>query len=144
VAVRVVPAFRFAVVAAPTYLAERGRPKHPRDLLSHDCIGFRGASTGALYVWEFERRGRDLKVPVTGPLETNDAAFMVRAALLGLGLAYVPDFIARDAMRSKALESVLDEYLPAAPGLFLYFPERAKEQPKMQALLAAIRACKAR
>ena len=142
VAVRVVPAFRFAVVAAPTYLAERGRPKHPRDLLSHDCIGFRGASTGALYVWEFERRGRDLKVPVTGPLETNDAAFMVRAALLGLGLAYVPDFTARDAMRSKDLESVLDEYLPAAPGLFLYFPERAKEQPKMQALLAAVRACK--
>ena len=79
---------------------------------------------------------------MTGPVETNDAAFMMRAALLGLGLAYVPDFVVRDAIRAKALESVLDEYMPAAPGLFLYFPERAKEQPKIQALLAAVRACK--
>ncbi len=142
VVVRIAPAFRFAVVGTPAYFAERGRPRHPRDLLRHDCIGFRGASTGALYVWEFERRGRDLKVPVTGPVETNDAAFMMRAALLGLGLAYVPDFVVRDAIRAKALESVLDEYMPAAPGLFLYFPERAKEQPKIQALLAAVRACK--
>lgn len=142
VAVRIVPPFRFAVVASPSYLTKRERPKHPRDLLNHDCIGFRGASTGELYVWEFERRGRNLRVPVTGPIETNDAGFMLRAALLGLGLAYTPDFAARDAIRTKALESVLDEYLPPAPGLFLYFPERAKEQPKIRALLASVRACK--
>ncbi|HXX66972.1 MAG TPA: LysR family transcriptional regulator [Polyangiaceae bacterium] len=142
VAVRVAPPFRFVVVGAPAYLKQRGRPEHPRDLHNHDCIGFRAMTTGALYVWEFERRGRELKVPVTGPIVTNDAALMVRTAALGLGLAYVADFSAADALRSKALDSVLDDYMPSAPGMFLYFPGRSKEQPKMQALLGAIRAIK--
>lgn len=83
---------------------------------------------------------REIKVPVSGPLVTNDASMMVRAAVLGLGLAYVPDFVAADALRAGALETVLDDHMPGAPGLFLYFPARSKQQPKMQALLAAIRA----
>jgi DNA-binding transcriptional LysR family regulator len=140
VTVRVAPPFRFVIVGAPGYLRASGRPRQPRDLLEHACIGFRSMSTGALYVWELERRKREIKVPVTGPLVTNDASMMVRAAVLGLGLAYVPDFVAAEPLRTGALETVLDGHMPGAPGLFLYFPARAKEQPKMQALLAAIRA----
>ncbi|HMA94579.1 MAG TPA: LysR family transcriptional regulator [Polyangiaceae bacterium] len=139
VAVRVAPAFRFVIVGAPTYLKQHGRPEHPRELLQHECIGFRAMSTGALYQWEFERRGREFKVPVTGLFVTNDAGLMVRAAVLGLGLAYVPDFSAQSAIASKSLETVLDEFTPSAPGLFLYFPEQARQQPKMQALLQAVR-----
>lgn len=143
VAVRVAPPFRFVVVGAPSYLNERGRPAHPRDLSRHECVGFRRAS-GALYVWEFERRGRDLRVVVSGGVVSNDPELMVRAAVLGLGLAYVPDFVCKDALRSGALETVLDEFTPAAPGLFLYFPERARDQPKMQALLSVLRGPRAR
>jgi DNA-binding transcriptional LysR family regulator len=142
VAVRATPAFRFAIVGAPRYFAARGRPKHPRELLDHECIGFRAMSTGALYVWEFERRGREFKVPVSGPVVTNDAALMVRAALLELGLAYVPDFAAASAVREGTLVSVLDEFMPSAPGLFLYFPEPARHQPKLQALLSELRVMK--
>lgn len=139
VAVRVAPPFRFVIVAAPAYLKQRGRPEHPRELLQHECIGFRAMSTGALYQWEFERRGREFKVPVSGPFITNDAGMMVRAATLGLGFAYVPDFSAQPAIAAKALETVLGDFTPGAPGLFLYFPERAKQQPKMQAMLQAVR-----
>ena len=139
VAVRATPPFRFAIVGAPRYFAARGRPAHPRELLNHDCIGFRAMTTGALYAWEFERRGREFKVPVSGPVVTNDATLMVRAALLELGLAYVPDFTAAPAIAAKTLESVLDDYMPDAPGLFLYFPERARHQPKVRALLATLR-----
>lgn len=140
VAVRVAPPFRFTIVGAPCYLDEHGRPSHPRDLLDHHAIGFRAMSTGALYAWELERKKREFKVPVTGPFVTNDAALMVRLALMGMGLAYVPDFTAAESLRAKALESVLDDFMPSAPGLFLYFPDRAKNQPKMRALLAAVRA----
>jgi DNA-binding transcriptional LysR family regulator len=140
VVVRVAPPFRFVLVGAPSYLKERGHPKHPRDLSKHDAIGFRAMSSGALYAWEFERRGRELKVPVTGPIVTNDAALMIRAAVLRQGLAYVPDFATTDAIRAKTLETVLDDWMPSAPGLFLYFPERAKDQPKMRALLEEVRA----
>jgi DNA-binding transcriptional LysR family regulator len=140
VAVRVAPPFRFAVVGSPSYFGERGRPSHPRELLNHHGIGFRAMSTGAIYTWEFERKRREFKVPVGGPIVTNDAVMMVRLAVLGVGLAYVPDFTAAEPLRAKALESVLDDFMPSAPGLFLYFPERARNQPKMGALLAAVRA----
>lgn len=140
VAVRVAPAFRFVIVASPEYLRQRKRPKHPRELVEHDCIGFRAMSTGALYRWEFERRGREFNVPVQGPLISNEASMMVSGARKGLGLAYVPDFCAADAITAKELVTVLDEFMPSAPGLFLYFPSRSKDQPKMRALLAAIRA----
>jgi DNA-binding transcriptional LysR family regulator len=144
VVVRAAPAFRFVIVGSPGYLERRGRPEHPRDLLNHECIGFRSMSTGALYVWELERRGQEFKVPVTGPFVTNDGGLMVRVAARGFGLAYVPEFSARERLRSKELETVLDEFVPTVPGLFLYFPERSKNQPKMQALLAALRRSKSR
>ena len=48
---------RYALVAAPDYLARHGRPKHTRDLLNHACIRVR-FSSGALLDWEFEKAGR--------------------------------------------------------------------------------------
>jgi DNA-binding transcriptional LysR family regulator len=139
VALRVAPPFRFVVVGSPSYLKQRGCPEHPRDLGDHDCIGFREMSTGALYQWEFERKGRDFKVAVQGPLITNDAGMMVRAATLGFGLAYVPDFSAAPQLRTKVLKTLLDDFTPKAPGLFLYFPQVAKQQPKIRAVVRAIR-----
>src|SRR5580658_4674687 len=58
---------RFATAASPAYLKRRGRPDHPRDLLSHACLRGRFAS-GAMTAWEFERDGEVVKVEPTGPL----------------------------------------------------------------------------
>lgn len=63
---------------------------------------------------------------------------MVRAATRGFGLAYVPDFSAEPQLRTKTLRTLLDDFTPKAPGLFLYFPQVAKQQPKIRALLQAI------
>jgi DNA-binding transcriptional LysR family regulator len=140
VAIRLTPPFQFVVVGAPEYFKRRPKPRHPRDLLKHDCIGFRIPTTGELYIWEFERRGRELKVPVAGPFVSNTASAMVRAAELSFGLAYVPDFTVATAIETRKLERVLDEFAPRSPGLFLYFAQRAKDQPKVQALLSVLRA----
>jgi DNA-binding transcriptional LysR family regulator len=140
IAVRVAPPFRFVIVGSPQYLGQRGRPKHPKDLLSHDCIGFREMSSGALYVWEFEHRNREFRVPVEGTFVSNEAAPMVRAAERHWGLAYVPDFSAQKGLKSGRLETVLDEFMPKAPGLFLYFPKGARAQGTVKALLGALKA----
>ncbi|HEY0205797.1 MAG TPA: LysR family transcriptional regulator, partial [Acetobacteraceae bacterium] len=58
---------RFAAAASPGYLARRGRPEHPRDLLAHACL--RGQfSSGAMPPWKFERDGEVVRVDPTGPL----------------------------------------------------------------------------
>jgi DNA-binding transcriptional LysR family regulator len=139
VAVRVSPPFRFVVVGAPSYLKARGRPKAPKELLAHECIGYRFFSSGTLYQWEFERRGQELQVAVRGGLVCNDARLMTRAAAAGLGLAYVTEHSVATELQSGELEAVLEDYAPEVPGYFLYFPSRAQKLPKLRALIDALR-----
>jgi DNA-binding transcriptional LysR family regulator len=133
VTVRLSPPFRFVVVGAPSYFAEHRRPQRPRDLLDHDCITFRQPTTRAPYVWEFERRGREDKVAVTGRLLCNDGDLIRSAASKGLGLAYLPEPMVAKEIARRELERVLDDYAPVEPGFFLYFPRRTGMQPKLRA-----------
>lgn len=139
VGIRISEPFRFVVVAAPSYVAGRARPTHPRDLLEHECIGYRGPSTGILYRWEFERRNRELAIQTPSTLVTSDASLMIRAAIDGLGIAYVDELSAGPAIAANQLVVLLEDYLPRVPGLFLYFPERARTQAKIRALIDVLR-----
>ncbi len=91
IAVRIGPDMRSAVVGAPSYLAKQTRPKTPQDLTTHACINLRLPTHGRLYAWEFEKRGREIRVRVEGQLVFNGTAPMLDAALSGFGLAYVPE-----------------------------------------------------
>ncbi len=74
IAVRIGPDMRMAVVGAPSYFAKRPPPKKPQDLTAHDCINLRLPTYGGRYAWEFEKRGRELKVRVEGQLVFNNIA----------------------------------------------------------------------
>jgi DNA-binding transcriptional LysR family regulator len=74
IAVRIGPDMRMAVVSAPSYFANRERPKTPQDLTAHRCINLRMPTHGGLYVWEFEKRGREVKVRVEGQVVFNNIA----------------------------------------------------------------------
>lgn len=138
VAVRITPPFQFVVVGTPRYLRARGRPARPRDLLAHDCIGFRSATTGAVYPWEFERNGKQLQIALRGPVVTNDSMLMIGAAKAGLGLAYVSELQTAAEVKAGRLEVVLADYTPRVPGFFLYFPRRAQRMPKLRALIDSL------
>ncbi|MFA6231874.1 MAG: LysR substrate-binding domain-containing protein [Rhodanobacter sp.] len=64
----------------------RKKPRAPADLFSHDCLRMRLPS-GKLYHWEFEKRGEEIALDVTGALTLGSAELRVEAALAGLGLA---------------------------------------------------------
>lgn len=133
-AVRLLNPFRLVIVGSPSYFAKHGKPKKPRDLLEHDCITFRLGS-GGLHRWELERAGREETVAVRGRLVCNDTALMLRAARAGLGLAYLFEPEAEPFMARGELVSVLDDYAPRVPGLFLYFPRGAERQAKLRAFI---------
>ena len=91
IAVPIGPDMRMAVVGSPSYFAKRKRPRAPQDLTAHDCINLRLPTYGGLYVWEFEKGARELKVRVEGQLVFNNIALRLNAALAGFGLAYLPE-----------------------------------------------------
>jgi DNA-binding transcriptional LysR family regulator len=138
VAVRIGPDMRMVVVGSPDYLSERPRPKTPQDLAAHSCINLRSLTSGGLYAWEFQKKGHDLKVHVDGQWTFNSTAPILRAALAGFGLSYMPEDTAREYVAKGQLVRVLDEWCPTFPGYHLYYPSR-HSSPAFDLMVKALR-----
>ncbi|RKH55434.1 LysR family transcriptional regulator [Corallococcus aberystwythensis] len=123
------------VVGAPSYFANRGKPKHPRDLRDHDCINYRSRTTGGLYRWGLTDGGKRIEVAVEGRVVIDDSELQVDTAVAGLGLAYVPESRVRKHLAEKRLVRVLEPYSSTLPGFFLYYPSRTHVAPKLKALI---------
>jgi DNA-binding transcriptional LysR family regulator len=67
---------RLVVVGAPSYFERKGVPRKPQDLLQHECICIRRSPSGEPWAWELERGQKTYRVPVRGPVMTNDAELM--------------------------------------------------------------------
>ncbi len=139
VAVRVSREQRAAVVAAPRYFESHPKPRTPRDLTAHRCLCYRMGARGPVYRWEFEKRGRPLTVAVSGPLVVNDAEFMIRAALDGVGLAFALEDYVADYLGRGELVRVLEDWCPPFAGYFLYYPSRRHQPPALRALVETLR-----
>jgi DNA-binding transcriptional LysR family regulator len=137
VQVRLTDPFRFVIVGAPSYLAKRGMPARPEDLLRHECITFRSQTTGTLYAWELERGKRSWRVPVGGGVVTNDAALNVSLAERGLGLTYAFEPMVAAQLRARRLRVVLDAYSPTVPGYYLFFPGRLQASAPLRLFVEA-------
>jgi DNA-binding transcriptional LysR family regulator len=139
IAVRVGPDLRMAVVGAPSYFASRPAPKSPQDLVNHSCINFRQPSAGGLYAWEFEKRGRELRVRVDGQLIFNRMPEMLTAARAGFGLACLMDDMVQADVAKGRLTRVLADWCPPFSGYHLYYPSRRQPSPAFVLLVNALR-----
>ncbi|MDZ5449847.1 LysR family transcriptional regulator [Labrys sp. ZIDIC5] len=130
---------RFAIVGAPGYLDSRRRPELPADLHDHDCIQ-RRFTDGSLYRWELERDGKAVELAVTGNLIVNDDALMLDAALAGQGLALLIEGLAAEALAQGRLVRLMEDWCPAFPGLFLYYPSRRLMRPALRTFVDFLKA----
>lgn len=139
IAVPIGPPLRMAAVAVPGYFASRGIPEKPRDLMNHSCINQRMPTSGGLYVWDFEQRGKQVNVRVDGQLIFNTSNHIVEAALAGLGIAYLPEEEFEPHLREGKLERVLEDWCPPFSGYYLYYPSRRQPSPAFTLVANALR-----
>jgi DNA-binding transcriptional LysR family regulator len=132
--VRLTPPFRFVVVGSPTYLARAGAPDRPEDLRNHACLRQR-LSNGSIALWRFLDGNRPLEVSVAGPLIANDFPSLLTAALEGVGLAQLPEPVAKAAVHDRRLRHLLAPFAPTTPGVFLYHSGRREVLPKLRAFI---------
>jgi len=137
IAVSLSPPQRYAVVASPHYIAQHGRPKHPKDLLDHVAIRTRFGS-GAIPDWEFEKAGRVIKVAPPGKLIATYPALARRAALDGVGFWPTFEGWVSEEIKAGTLVSVLDDWCEPFPGPFLYYPSRRQLPPALAAFVAFV------
>jgi DNA-binding transcriptional LysR family regulator len=133
---------RMAAAASPDYLARRGRPEHPRDLLSHACMRARFAS-GAVIRWTFERDGDVVTIDPAGPLlvQVGGATDLaIDAAVAGTGIVYLFEDWLRPYMERGQLAPVLEPWWPQFPGPYLYYPGRRLVPAPLRAFVDFIRA----
>jgi DNA-binding transcriptional LysR family regulator len=139
VAVRIGPDMRSAVVGAPAWRSRRGQPTTPEGLTAHSCINLRLPTHGGLYAWEFEKKGREVRVRVEGQLTFNESAPMLDAALAGLGLAYLPEDSVQAHLADGRLVRALADWCPPYSGYHLYYPSRRQPTPAFVLLVEALR-----
>ncbi|AXK64084.1 MULTISPECIES: LysR family transcriptional regulator [Burkholderia] len=123
--------FAFVLCATPAYLAQAGTPHAPRDLDTHDCVRYCFPTTGKLQDWALATDdGTPLKLRTA--MTCNNMEALRGAVMSGLGIGYMPDFLARDALDSGALVTVLDAYR-IAPGQFsIVWPSSRQLSPKLR------------
>lgn len=139
VAIRLTPPFKAIMVAAPDYLAARGEPKNIAELSQHNCIGYRLLSSGAVYAWDLLDANQEVSVRVSGSTLVTDPLYAKELALAGVGIAYLFEPLARREIRDRTLRRVLPGSAIEEPGLFLYFPRRAADAPKLRTFINVTR-----
>lgn len=129
VATRVTPDFHMILVASPNYIADHGKPQTPKDLNSHRCLTMRLPRHENIMSWEFqnpdENTGQNIiSYRPQSAMIVNHAHLLMKGALSGLGLAWVPATMAEQELASGKLVSVLGEWSMKYEGYYMYYPNR--------------------
>lgn len=121
-------------VAAPSYIRRRGLPEHPRDLADHDCITF--PSSGKR--WPFEGPSGEIAVEVASIFSSTDGSVVYDAALNGVGVAIISEYMVRNALEDGSLVEILPDF--RVPDLFLKIlvPESRKSSPTIRAIIQTL------
>src|SRR5579871_5589985 len=113
----------FATCAAPSYLAQHGKPEHPDDLVRHRCINHFSPRTGKVSDWVFSKNGVRVQTSLRGFVSLEDENSYVAAAEAGLGIAQIPAFVLKESMERGTLDLVLGDWFPEPSPLYVVYPQ---------------------
>jgi LysR family transcriptional regulator, regulator for bpeEF and oprC len=131
---------QLVLVAAPDYLVRRGTPRALEDLAAHRHVLFRMPSSGRDRPQQFKLKGRPISLQPADGERFNDGEAMVQAAVLGLGLAQVPDYMCADELADGRLVEVLQAHRPAPMPIHAVLPAQRLVPARVRVLLDALEA----
>ena len=127
---------RMVVCCSPGYVRRRGAPVVPADLARHSCLLY---GHGGVVSWDFVVDGASKGVEVNGPLRANNGELIRDAAVAGLGIVRLPDFIVADAVGSGLLVTVLEEFLPSAATVYAVYPQHRQSSVTIRVFVEFLR-----
>jgi DNA-binding transcriptional LysR family regulator len=120
------------VVAAPDYIKKHGRPKHPSELIHHECLGYLLSTRSS---WAFVIGGETVWFPISGRLEANNGDALLASTIQGIGITHAPTFIAEKAVRNHSLEILLPEFQTPEMGIYAVFPSNRYVPHRVRSLI---------
>jgi DNA-binding transcriptional LysR family regulator len=121
---------RHRICASREYLQRRTAIAKPAHLSAHDCIGFQAAKAS----WKLERKGKRLSVPITARYTVSSLPLVRSAAIAGLGVAHLPDFVVDPDLAAGRLVHVLPDWVADRGALQLVYPGGRNLSPAVRAL----------
>lgn len=112
---------KLITIASPKYLQKAGRPRHPKDLIHHACLGYSPAGLSPR-PWHFRIDGEPQSFHLPFRMHANNGEALTQAAAAGLGIAVQPDFIVADHLKSGSVEEILKKFAPAELGIYAMLP----------------------
>jgi DNA-binding transcriptional LysR family regulator len=139
IAIRLTDEVPMMIVGSPGYFEWHPKPFAPADLIKHNCITLRLASSGGIYAWELEKGAQKQEARVRGQVVCSSAYHMLEAALTGCGLAFLPVDIAGHHVKAGTLLSVMEDWCPRFPPLHAYYPSRRNSSRAVTLIIEALR-----
>ncbi|MEO8408941.1 MAG: LysR family transcriptional regulator [Propionivibrio sp.] len=124
---------RMVAVASPGYLARHGKPRHPCELIDHQCLGYTASASGQR--WAFIVDGRPAMFPIRSRIDANNGGLLLKAAVAGLGIAYEPLFSAGELLESGALREVLRDFERPELGIYAVLPSNRHVPHRLRVLM---------
>lgn len=113
----------FICCASPDYLARRGTPRTPEDLLDHVCINYFSNRSGRIVPFDFVRDGHKIELPVEGHVAVNDADAYLACGLMGLGIMQIATYLAQPHLAAGRLTQVLTEWTSEPFPVSVMYPQ---------------------
>lgn len=141
VAMKIFGPITHVVAGSPKYFNKVGRPKHPKELINHNCLNFRFGKASIYERWEFEHKGKEFQVQVQGSMISNDSVSLLKSAAKGIGVFYCIKEMIQDEIKTGKLEIVLEQYACKGDGFYLYFPKGSQVLPKLRVFIDHLKDC---
>lgn len=116
--------------ASPNYLARKGEPRKPEELMTHDCLCYSYVDDPG--VWQFTRGKKEFIVPVHARVTTSASSVLATSAVQGLGIAYGPHAFFRHELATGAVRQVLSDYYLPKVSIFSLFARSRHPSPKIE------------
>ena len=117
--------------ASSSYIKKKGMPKHPRDLMKFDGIGYSSFSDKI----RLERDGEKIEVPFSSRIRVDDMEIIKSFVLQGNGIGLIPNFLCEDESQSGKLVKVLPQLSWGSFPLSFVYPAQRFVAPKIQAFI---------
>ena len=128
---RKIGSMRLISCASAEYLNRKGIPKHPDDLVNHNCFTYEYYSEKNQ--WRFQdRQKNEINVRIDGSVHANNGEMLAAIAVAGAGIALEPDFIVDPMLESGALVEILKNFRPAPYNIYAVYPSRRHLSAKVR------------
>ncbi|WP_413043535.1 LysR substrate-binding domain-containing protein [Pseudomonas sp. YJ42] len=128
---------RLGVYAAPSYLERAGTPSHPRELQDthHRIVGFLWERAGKVVPYAMHGNGENIKVLGRYLLSVDDGNAYLAAGLAGLGVLWLPDYMARDHLARGELIPLFESWQLDSMPMYIAFPPNRHVSAKLRVFI---------